>query len=148
MSDSEPKRESSEEPLSPSEPTPGGDGETEDGSVSRDVGDALASEPPQGRRRRKRALDARGLERPQFLSGFPDDPELAGLVRAFEAGNYARVRQEAPGLAQRTTDARVRAAARELRRRIDPDPALRYILIAALVLLAVLVWWAYGFSVH
>jgi len=154
MSDREPKRESAEETAPPAEPTPRGDVDTEDPSVAgvaHGGKEGTPSAPPEPRRRRRSRgadYDARGRQRPRFLQAFPDNPELVELVRAFEAGNYARVRREAPALAQRTSDARVRAAARELRRRIDPDPALRYILIAALALLVVLVWWAYGHSVH
>ncbi|MBN1605226.1 MAG: hypothetical protein JW940_01260 [Polyangiaceae bacterium] len=154
MSDREPKRESLEETRPPSEPTPRGDVETENppvDEVTHDGEEAAPPAPPKPQRRRgarDAEYDARGRQRPRFLQGFPEDPGLVELVRAFEAGNYARVRREAPALAQRTTDARVRTAARELRRRIDPDPALRYILVAALALLAVLVWWAYGHSVH
>ena len=156
MSDRKQKRESPEEANPPREPTPRGDADAEDRSLDEVVGDgeqAAPSAPPRARRRRRKRArdaeyDAQGHERPRFLLHFPDDPELAALVRAFEAGNYARVRREAPVLAQRTKDARVRAAARELRRRIDPDPVLRYVLLTAFALLAVLIWWAYGHSVH
>jgi len=156
MSDREPKRESPAETNPPSEPTPRGDTDTQDRSMDDVAHNAKKAAPPARlrprRKRRKRARgaqsDAHGPQRPRFLEGFPDDPDLVELVRAFETGNYARVRREAPTLAQRTSDARVRAAARELRRRIDPDPALRYVLLAALGLLMVLVYWAYGHAVH
>jgi hypothetical protein len=157
MSDSNRKRESPNEAEAPSETTPRGDGETPArealDAAQGDVAEAVpAARKPRRQRHRKRAAevqyDAQGRERPRFLLGFPRDPELDELVRAFEGGNYARVRRDAPRLAERTTDARVRAAARELRRRIDPDPALRYVLLTALALLAVLVYWAYGHSGH
>jgi hypothetical protein len=156
MSDREPKRESPEETDRALEPTPRGDADTRDppvDDVAHDAEVAGSSASLQRRRRRRKPAhgaeyDAQGRQRPQFLRDFPDDPELVELVRAFETGNYARVRREAPALAQRAKDARVRAAARELRRRIDPDPALRYVLLAALALLLVLVFWAYGHSVH
>jgi hypothetical protein len=102
-------------------------------------GDGL---PP--RERMSRApQNAVGEERPTFLLQFPDDPELELLIRAFEEGNFAKVRAEAPKLARRSTDEAVRRAARELRRRIDPDPLLVVLLVFALSLFAFLVAWIY-----
>lgn len=98
--------------------------------------------PPGGRAARPR-LNAVGEERPAFLLQFPDDPELQSLVRAFEEGNFAKVRAEAPALALRSTDDAVRRAARELRQRIDPDPLLVVLLVFALSLFAFLVVWIY-----
>jgi hypothetical protein len=77
-------------------------------------------------------------ERPAFLDAFPKDPDLDPLVDAFVRGNYALVRSGASKLAERSTDAPVRDAALELRRRIDPDPLARYILLASIGLLLVL----------
>jgi len=88
-------------------------------------------------------LDASGRERPLFLLHFPKDPDLEPLIRAFENGNYALVRRDAPALARRTEDPAVRDAALELRRRIDPDPMYKYLLGASLVLLAFLTAYAY-----
>ncbi len=89
-------------------------------------------------------LDAAGRERPRFLLSFPSDPELARLAAAFEAGNYALVRAEAEGLAERTQSPAVRAAALELRRRIGPDPLAKYLLALTAALLLFLTWFAYG----
>lgn len=77
-------------------------------------------------------------EAPAFARGFPRDPALDALVAAFEAGDYARVRREAPALARSTDRDEVRAAARELRRRLDPDPLASYLLGIAAVLLVFL----------
>ena len=90
-----------------------------------------------------RPLNADGRERPRFLLAFPDDPELQRLVGAFEAGNYEAVRIGASKLAEDTPDAIVREAARELRRRIDPDPLMKYLLAVAVVLFAFVVWYTY-----
>ena len=90
------------------------------------------------------ALDAQGRERPRFLLEFPKDPELQRLMAAFEAGNYEAVRTGAPDLAERTEDPLVRAAARELRRRIDPDPLMKYLLWVALGLFVFVVWHTYS----
>ena len=92
--------------------------------------------------------DADGRERPRFLLEFPDDPELARLVRAFEAGNYQAVRSGAPRLVAASEDPLVRAAARELRRRIDPDPLAKYLLGVALVLFVFVVWYTYQGQGH
>jgi hypothetical protein len=81
------------------------------------------------------------VERPAFAADFPSDPALDDLVQAFEQGNYARVRREAPTLAKRTDRPAVRRAARVLRRRLDPDPIAIYLLIAAGLLLVFLASW-------
>jgi hypothetical protein len=64
---------------------------------------------------------ARESRRPSFASDFPRVPELDALVEAFERGDYARVRAEAPKLASSTEDAAVRDAARTLVDRTRPD---------------------------
>ncbi|HEX3776673.1 MAG TPA: hypothetical protein VHV51_19505 [Polyangiaceae bacterium] len=89
------------------------------------------------------SLNAEGRERPHFVLDFPDDPELQRLVRAFEAGDYATVRSGAPRLAETTENPTVAAAARELRKRIDPDPLMKYLLCVALALFVFVVWYTY-----
>jgi hypothetical protein len=78
---------------------------------------------------------------PAFARSFPQDEALDALVAAFEAGDYARVRREAPALARSTESDAVRRAARELARRLDPDPAAVYMLVAAVALLVFLAGW-------
>ena len=78
---------------------------------------------------------------PSFAQAFPSDPELDALVLAFERGNYARVRREAPRLADRTGSSEVRDSARELLRRLDPDPLAMYLLGTAVALLIVVSYW-------
>ncbi|HYP74969.1 MAG TPA: hypothetical protein VER12_03400 [Polyangiaceae bacterium] len=90
-----------------------------------------------------RPLNADGRERPRFLLEFPNDPALQSLVRAFEAGNYQAVRDGARKLADSTEDPIVRAAARELGRRIEPDPLMKYLLFVALCLFVFVVWHTY-----
>ncbi len=80
---------------------------------------------------------------PRFARAFPDDPELQALVRAFENGRYAHVRKHAPALAAGTDNPKVAEAARELRRRLDPDPLARNLLLAAIALLVVLAIWSF-----
>ncbi len=88
-------------------------------------------------------LDADGRERPRFLLGFPADADLQRLAAAFEAGNYALVREQAEALAERTDSPAVRDAALELRRRIDPDPLAKYLLALTAALLLSLAYFAY-----
>ena len=107
--------------------------------MSDDPSERGAPSPP-GRPR----LNTLGEERPSFLLEFPDDPELERLIAAFEDGDFARIRREAPALAQRTHDEGVRRAALELRRRIDPDPLLLVLLGLSLALFAVIVAWVYS----
>jgi hypothetical protein len=88
-------------------------------------------------------LDAKGRERPRFLLAFPEHPDLARLVAAFEAGNYALVREEAEALAERAENPAVRDAALELRSRIEPDPLVKYLLALTAALLLFLAYFAY-----
>ena len=94
------------------------------------------------------ALDVTGAERPAFHAWFPRDEELQALVRAFEVGNYALVRERAPKLAQNAESEKVRAAARELMARIEPDPLMKYLLLAATLLLVFLAFYAYRAHGH
>ena len=92
----------------------------------------------------KRApLDPSGMERPTFLLDYPEDPALERLITAFERGNYALIRREAEAVAKAAEDPAVRDAALELRRRIEPDPLAKYLLLIATLLLVYLVAWAY-----
>jgi len=88
-------------------------------------------------------LNAEGRERPRFLLAFPDDPELQRLARAFEAGDYRSVRDGAPKLIEASEDPIVRASARELAQRIEPDPLMKYLLGVALALFVFVVWYTY-----
>ena len=94
------------------------------------------------------ALDVSGAERPAFHAWFPRHEELEVLVRAFEVGNYALVRERAPKLAQGAESEKVRAAARELLARIEPDPLMKYLLLAATLLLVFLAFYAYRAHGH
>lgn len=78
------------------------------------------------------------VEASRFTRTFPKDAALDDLVAAFERGDYALVRSEAPALARRTTDPEVRRAALELRRRIDPDKLSLLLIGFAFALLLVL----------
>jgi len=80
--------------------------------------------------------------RPSFARDFPRDEELDALVRAFEAGDFARVRALAPALAKSAQDPEVKRAAELLRARIEPDPLARAILlVTAILLVALSAWW-------
>jgi hypothetical protein len=106
------------------------------------------SAPPDAPEPRRARLDAKGNERPEFLLDFPEDPALEPLIAAFEAGNYARVRELAPRVAEAAENAEVRSAALELRRRIDPDPLARYLLLVSVLLFVFLAVWAYAVQGH
>ncbi len=88
-------------------------------------------------------LDAQGRERPVFLLAFPPDEKLDELVRAFERGDYRTVRKGAPLLAKEAPDPAVQDAAAELSRRIQPEPAVTYLLVLAFGLLFFFVLHAY-----
>ncbi len=86
--------------------------------------------------------------RQRFLRGYPDDPELARLVAAFERGDYATVREGAPSLAQGTPDEDVRRAALDLQRRIEPHPLGTLVFAGTAILLLFLVVWFYSHPIH
>ncbi|MBN2191614.1 MAG: hypothetical protein JW751_02260 [Polyangiaceae bacterium] len=102
-----------------------------------------------GARRSEMARAARAAREPEsynppeFVRHFPSDPALAGLVAAFERGNYRWVRVAAPRLAKATKSEAVRRAALELRRRVDPDPLATVLLGIAVALLGFLLFWTY-----
>jgi hypothetical protein len=79
---------------------------------------------------------------PSFARDFPRHPELQALVDAFARGDYARVRAEAPKLAERSGDEAVKRAAEMLVERTRPDPTAVWLLASAATLLALLgAWW-------
>ena len=118
---------------------------------------SLTAEPPPKKRKKKRKaapqaaaavgerseVDAQGRERPHFLLRFPVDAALEELIDAFERGNYKKVRELSPGLIARSERAEVQAAARELLRRIEPDPLLKFILFASMALFVAVVAYVY-----
>ncbi len=107
-----------------------------------------AAVEPEERRERGPVYAADGSERPAFVLDFPDDPELAKVTAAFEAGNYAYVREHAPELAERSENAAVKRAATELLARIEPDPLIRFLLGVSVLLLLFLTYYAYANHGH
>ncbi|MFC1642987.1 hypothetical protein ACFL5O_09950, partial [Myxococcota bacterium] len=94
--------------------------------------------PPPSENPAHRAADPlppHGFKPSPFTQGFPDDPQLAPLVDAFERGDYALVRRDAERLARNAADPAVREAASDLRRRLDPDPLAKLVLGVAFGLL-------------
>jgi hypothetical protein len=114
---------------------------------------APVERPAKKRKKKRKPAPAReGV--PAFAQQFPRHPELDALVDAFEQGNYARVRAEAPRLAEASGDdeedapsEEVRLAAQELLRRIEPDPLAAYLFGIAVLLLAFLSLW-YWLGAH
>src|SRR5687768_16269837 len=107
--------------------------------------EVVEAEPP---RERGPVYGPDGSERPAFVLGFPDDPELAKVTAAFEAGNYAYVREHATELAERSENAAVKRAATELLTRIEPDPLIRFLLGVSVILLLFLTYYAYANHGH
>lgn len=113
-------------------PKKGKKGRRKSKSAAADSGSAPRSE-----------LNDEGRERPAFLLKFPHDPELEPLIAAFEAGNYAHVREFAPRLAEHSEQPEVKAAAQELLERIEPDPLVKFLLAVAIALFVVVVAFVY-----
>jgi hypothetical protein len=79
---------------------------------------------------------------PRFAADFPRHEELDALVVAFARGDYATVRERAPGLAERADDEAVRRAAARLADALAPDPAAKILFgLAAALLVFLTVWW-------
>jgi hypothetical protein len=93
-------------------------------------------------------LGPEGSERPNFVLDFPENPELERLVRAFELGNYAFVREHATKLSASSSDDAVKRAAGELLHRIEPDPLVKILLAMSVALLAFMVFYAYRSHGH
>ncbi len=88
------------------------------------------------------ASKGEGERRPAFAAEFPRAPELDDLVRAFEEGDYARVRREGTKLAAVGPDEAVRKAARELVARTGADKlAVLLFGITGALLLVLTVYW-------
>ena len=80
--------------------------------------------------------------RPAFAKDFPADPGLDALLAAFDAGNFARVRQDAVKVIASSNDDAVKRAAEALLARTKPDPLAVLLLgFTALLLLLLSVWW-------
>jgi anti-sigma factor RsiW len=81
-------------------------------------------------------------ERPAFARDFPRDPELDALVAAFSAGDFARVRGEAPRVIASSADDAVKRAAETLVTRTKPDPIAALLVgVTAVLLVALSAWW-------
>jgi hypothetical protein len=80
--------------------------------------------------------------RPGFAKDYPHHPDLDAVVEAFGQGDYAKVRALAPSVERASSDPAVRAAARELADRTNPDRvALLLFAMAALLLAVIGSWW-------
>ena len=136
------------------------EGSSESSSVTND-----ASEAPKKKKKKKKkkrapeeepkdegpagpVLGPEGWERPQFVLDFPRDAELDRLVRAFELGNYAFVRDNGKKLAESASDESVRRAAAELLRRVDPDPLVKILFAMSIGLFLFIVFYAYRSHGH
>ena len=69
-------------------------------------------------------------------------------MRAFELGNYAFVREHASKVAESSSDESVKSAARELLRRIEPDPLVKILFAMSVGLLLFMVIYAYRAHGH
>jgi len=86
----------------------------------------------------------RFAKRARFLDDFPEHEGLSRAAAAFENGNYAEVGRLCQSLLESETDDEVRACAKDLKRRIEPDRLIVGILWASFALLALITLWAYG----
>lgn len=87
---------------------------------------------------------APAFERPAFAKDWPRDAELDRLLAAFDGGDYALVKRDAPALAERSSDELVRRAAEQLLLRTRPDPLSSLLILVASGLLAFFAYWFYS----
>lgn len=76
-----------------------------------------------------------GAKRPSFASGYPQSETLDDLLGAFDAGDFAAVREGTSALLASETDDAILAATADLRRRIYPGATAVYILALSVGLL-------------
>ncbi len=105
-------------------------GETDETTVR----DEDASDPPKGKAKKKKKDEP---AKPLPGAGTRDGDKLREAVRAFEVGDYTRVRARVRELEQ-AEDADVRAFAIDLRTRISIDP-VHVIIVAACALALVFI---------
>jgi hypothetical protein len=119
--------------------------EGDESDEDRDEVEADGTEAPPSARLTPEATPD-GPRLPAFARAYPRDPELDALLRAMAGGDHARVHAEAEPLAARADkDGReeVARAARDLRRRLEPDPMVLWMFAGSLALLGFLVFWFY-----
>jgi hypothetical protein len=108
---------------------------TDDDSAQR----ARPADDPPPKRKKKRKRRKKADDRPPFARSYPRDATLDALVKAFEEGNFAAVREGAPALIEGAdVDEDVKRAAGDLRRRINPAPTSVYLWALGVCLLAFL----------
>ena len=79
---------------------------------------------------------------PAFALAYPlDDEDLEEIARLFEQGHYGDVRERAMKLVHQTERDEVRRAARDVLKRLEPDPVAKYLIAGAAVLLVFLAGW-------
>lgn len=125
----------------PAEPEQDADGKERDDETERDADDrpeADTSAEADAETEEAPGEAPTEPERPLFARDWPASPDLDRLLDAFERGNYAYVRAEAPRVAERASDPAVKAAALDLRKRIDPAPLAGILIFVAIGLLVVL----------
>lgn len=81
------------------------------------------------------------MTRPVFAKDFPPDADLDRILDLFDRGNFALAREGAQALLKRSEDDDVRSAARQILKRMEPEPAATYLIAISAVLLAILAGW-------
>lgn len=82
------------------------------------------------------------VARPRFAESFPRDADLDVLLAAFDAGDFAQVRDGVARLVASEKEDAVKNAAKELLARTKPDPlSALLLLVSALLLVLLSAWW-------
>lgn len=118
---------------------------SEDASAVADEAPPAAPEAKKKKKKKDRAADAAAAKKLEPLpgAGTPDGDKLREAMRAFEVGDYARVRARTRELAG-AGDPKVREAAAALASRIAIDPVQVVVILAcAAVLVTIALVWVF-----
>jgi hypothetical protein len=97
---------------------------------------------PEAHGPREEASARPSAPRAAFAADWPRDPALDAALAEFEAGNFARVREDVPRILSSNKDEAVKSAAAALLTRTRPDPLATLLLVLSAVLLVLLSgWW-------
>lgn len=115
-----------------------------DAEQPRDEASAEQPAPPdETRAKKKKKRGEKEEAKPLPGAGTPDGDKLRAAFRAFDVGDYARVRALLPEL-ERAEDPAIRDTAADLRARISIDPVQIVVVVAcALVLVAIAYTWVF-----
>jgi len=101
-------------------------------------GEGAVERPAKKKRKRRTRKQKAGGRRPPFARGYPPGEDIDTLLEAMRVGNHALVRRRTAELLEQSDDEATKTAARDLRRRLSPDPTSIYLWALGVALAIVL----------